>query len=441
MTSLRARQLFAASLVLTAFIALCGAGLEQAFNSSALQAEEDKLQGLAYALLGAAEANANGDLAIQDARLPDPRLANPQSGLQAAIVNERGGLIWGSPSLADEWPLKLAPQEVGRWKFQEQGNWFSLTFGLRWLDSTDAPRRYTLLIIEDNAAFRAQLRTYRRTLWGWLGGAALALLAVQLLVLRWSLTPLRKLAGELHSIETDQQSSIESAYPSELTPLTDALNSMIQAERNQQTRYRNALGDLAHSLKTPLAVLRGITDEDVSDRVLKQKIEEPLSRIQDITDYQLRKAATAGRRTLSGPVAMRPLADKISGALQKVYADKSVQFTINISPNLRVRADEGDLYELLGNLLDNAAKWCKKQVAISVNLSERNVELAIDDDGPGFPENAGNLLERGVRADNQVPGQGIGLAAVNDLIGVYDGKIELQRSPIGGGRVLIRLKA
>jgi two-component system sensor histidine kinase PhoQ len=138
---------------------------------------------------------------------------------------------------------------------------------------------------------------------------------------------------------------------------------------------------------------------------------------------------------------MRPLADKISGALQKVYADKGVQFSINISPALRVRADEGDLYELLGNLLDNAAKWCKKQVAIGVNVSERNVELTIDDDGPGFPDDAMKLLERGVRADTQVPGQGIGLAAVNDLIGVYDGKIELQRSPLGGGRVLIRFKA
>jgi two-component system sensor histidine kinase PhoQ len=441
MTSLRARQLLAASLVLTAFIALCGAGLEQAFNSSALQAEEDKLQGLAYALLGAAEANANGELTVPETRLPDPRLANPQSGLQAAIVNEHGGLIWGSPSLADDWPLSLAPQEVGTWRFQEQGDWFSLTFGLRWLDRADAPRRYTLLIIENNESFKTQLRTYRRTLWGWLGGAALALLAVQLLILRWSLAPLRKLAKELHSIETDQQGSIELTYPSELTPLTDALNSMIQAERNQQTRYRNALGDLAHSLKTPLAVLHGVTDEDVGDDALKTKLREPLSRIQEITDYQLRKAATAGRRTLSGPIAMRPLAEKISGALQKVYADKGVSITVDIAPTLRIRADQGDLYELLGNLLDNAAKWCKQQVKVSANLSGRSVELIIDDDGPGFPEHAGNLLERGVRADNQVPGHGIGLAAVNDLIGVYDGKIELQRSPLGGGRVHIRFQA
>ena len=440
MTSLRARQLLAASLVLTAFIALCGAGLEQAFNSSALQAVEDKLQGLAYALLGAAEANDNGDLTVPESRLPDPRLANPQSGLQAAIVDDHGKLIWGSPSLADDWPKVLTPQEVGNWKFEEQGKRFSLTFGLRWLDRTDAQRRYDLLIIENNESFKAQLKIYRHTLWGWLGGAALTLLAVQLLVLRWSLRPLRKLTQELHSIETEQQSSIEATYPSELTPLTDALNSMIQAERNQQTRYRNALGDLAHSLKTPLAVLRGVADEETLDSSTRDKLNDPIARIQDITDYQLRKAATAGRRTLSGPIALRPLVEKIAAALQKVYADKAIRISIDVPATLRIRADEGDLYELLGNLLDNAGKWCSHQIRLSASISGRNVELLVDDDGPGFPDNAEKLLERGVRADSQVPGQGIGLAAVNDLIGVYDGSIELQRSPWSGGRVRIQLR-
>ena len=438
MTSLRARQLLAASLVLTAFIALCGAGLEQAFQSSALQAEEDKLQGLAYALLGVAEANEHGDLAVPDGRLPDPRLASPQSGLQAAIVDERGGLIWGSPSLADEWPMPMA-QDVGTWHFQEQEQWFSLSFGLRWMDRQDAPRRYTLLLLEDDDAFRAQLRIYRRTLWGWLGGAALALLAVQLLMLRWSLSPLRKLATELRSVENAQQTHIELVYPSELTPLTNALNSMIQAERNQQARYRNALGDLAHSLKTPLAVLSGVTEEDIANGPLKDKLREPLGRIQQITDYQLRKAATVGRRTLSGPVPLRPLVEKVAGALTKVYTEKRMRIDVVVPPTLSLRADEGDLYELLGNLLDNAGKWCRTQVRIEASAKGRNVTLLIDDDGPGFPEDAEKLLERGVRADTQMPGQGIGLAAVNDLISAYDGKIDLQRGPLGGGRVVVHL--
>ena len=439
MTSLRARQLLAASLILTAFIGLCGAGLERAFQSSALQAEQDKLQGLAYALLGVAEANEKGDLAVADNHLPDPRLASPQSGLQAAIIDERGGLIWGSPSLADEWPLPVS-QDVGSWHFEELDHWFTLSFGLRWVDRKDAPRRYTLMLLEDNTAFRGQLLIFRRTLWGWLGGAALALLSMQLLVLRWSLAPLRRLAQELRGIENAAQTRIEATYPSELTPVTEALNSMIQAERNQQTRYRNALGDLTHSLKTPLAVLSGVTDE-IANAELAARLREPLERIRGITEYQLRKAATVGRRTLSDPVAVRPLVEKIATALLKVYADKGIRIDLRVSPTLRLRADEGDLYELLGNLLDNAAKWCRTQVQIDVRSAGRDVELTVDDDGPGFPDNAENLLERGVRADVQMPGQGIGLAAVNDLIGAYDGNIQMLRGPLGGARVAVYLRA
>ncbi|MGH8455976.1 MAG: ATP-binding protein [Stenotrophobium sp.] len=438
MTSLRTRQLVAASIVLTAFIALCGAGLEQAFRSSALQAQRSKMEGLVFALLGAAEPNENGDLSVPAARLPDPRLANPQSELEAAIVDERGGLIWGSPSLADDWPMPI-PLDVGAWNFQEQDGEFSLSFGLRWLDRKDAPRRYTLLVLDDDTDFQRQLTVFRRTLWGWLGGAALTLLAAQILVLRWSLTPLRKLIGELQGVETGKQSQIESSYPSELMPLTLALNSMILADRNQQTRYRNALGDLAHSLKTPLAILHGLAEEDQLEPAARERLREPVGRIQQITDYQLRKAATAGRHTLSAPLALRPIIEKISSALSKVYAGKGLQFDIAIDPGFSIRADEGDLYELLGNLMDNAAKWCRGQVRLGATAENQRVVLCVDDDGPGFPQDAEALLERGVRADSQTPGQGIGLSAAAEIIRAYEGTIRLEKSPLGGARVRVTI--
>ncbi|MGH8460373.1 MAG: ATP-binding protein [Stenotrophobium sp.] len=438
MNSLRTRQLIAASLVLAVFIALCGAGLEQAFRNSALQAQRNKMEGVVFALLGAAEPNQNGDLSVPAPRLPDPRLANPESGLQAAIVDERGGLIWGSPSLADDWPLP-SPMEVGAWSFQDNDGWFSLSFGLRWLDRKDAPRRYTLQVLEDDTAFLQQLRIFRRTLWSWLGGAALTLLLVQTLVLRWSLKPMRKLTGELHGVESGRQSQIDGIYPSELTPLTQALNSVIQVDRNQQTRYRNALGDLAHSLKTPLAILHGMTEEESVATSVRERLREPVDRIQQITDYQLRKAATAGRRTLSAPLALQPFADKIIHALDKVYASKGIVFGNAINPGLNLRADEGDLYELLGNLLDNAAKWCRTQVRINAESRGNRVSISIEDDGPGFPQDAEALLERGVRADNHTPGQGIGLAAVAEIVKAYEGTLALERSALGGACVRVTL--
>ncbi|MGH8505919.1 MAG: ATP-binding protein [Stenotrophobium sp.] len=438
MTSLRTRQLVAASLVLAVFIALCGAGLEQAFRNSALQAQRSKLEGMVFALLAAAESNQNGDLSIPAPRLPDPRLANPQSGLQAAIVDDRGGLIWGSPSLADDWPLP-APMDVGVWDFQDKDGWFSLSFGLRWLNSNDAPRRYTLQVLEDDSGFLQQLKIFRRTLWSWLGGAAITLLLVQTLVLRWSLRPVRSLTHELQGVESGKQSQIDGTYPIELTPLTLALNSMIQVDRNQQTRYRNALGDLAHSLKTPLAILHGMMEQEKVDADIRERLREPINTIQKITDYQLRKAATAGRRTLSAPLTLQPLVEKIINALNKVYASKGMKFDNSIPSNLQIRADEGDLYELFGNLLDNAAKWCKYQVRVGAEQQGNRVHLFVEDDGTGFPEDAEALLERGVRADNQTPGQGIGLAAAMEIVNAYEGTLTLGHSPLGGARVSVTL--
>lgn len=447
MKSLRTRLLLVATLVLMVFMLLCGAGLDQAFRSSALQTQRDKMQGLVYALLGAAESDERDMLTIAAGALPDPRLARVQSGLEALIFNERGKVIWRSPNFAGTVPQLQAP-EIGETLFNEIGERFTLTYGLRWVSDAGGirlfankpkPQRYTIAVLEDDGAYRSQLVSFRRVLWTWLGGAGAALILVQVLVLGWGLNPLRRLVRELRGVEAGTQSRIEAGYPTELTPLAEGLNTMIAAERNQQTRYRNALDDLAHSLKTPLAVLRGLVDDDTLDDGARERLREPVDRMQAITNHQLRKAAAAGRRSLADPVPLKPLVAKISAAIGKVYAAKQIAFDIEVPDALRIRADEGDLYELLGNLLDNAGKWCKGRVRFSATLAARRLQLVIEDDGPGFPPDADKLLERGVRADSITPGQGIGLGAVAELVKVYDGSIELGRAALGGGRVAIEL--
>jgi two-component system, OmpR family, sensor histidine kinase PhoQ len=447
MKSLRTRLLVAATCVLVVFMLLCGAGLDQAFRGSALQSQKDKQQGLVYALLGAAEADDKNMLTISIGALPDPRLTRVQSGLEALIFNDRGKVIWRSPSFAGKVPELQAP-EVGTSLFVELADRFTLTYGLRWVSDSGGirlfgakpkPQRYTIAVLEDRNAYTAQLRTFRRVLWTWLGGAAAALIIVQFIVLGWGLAPLRRLVRELRGVESGEQSRIEAGYPAELTPLAEGLNTMIIAERNQQTRYRNALDDLAHSLKTPLAVLRGLVDDRTLNDDARERLREPVDRMQLITNHQLRKAAAAGRRTLAEPIRLRPLADKIIGALTKVYAEKAIQFEIDMPGPLRVRADEGDLYELLGNLLDNAGKWCAGCVQLRAEINNRTLHLQIDDNGPGFPDDADKLLTRGVRADSVAPGQGIGLGAVAELVKVYDGSIELGRSELGGACVKIQL--
>ena len=450
MKSLRARLLLAATLVLVVFMLLCGAGLDQAFRSTSIQVQRDKQLGLIFALLGAAEFDDSGGVRINSGTLPDPRLGRVQSGLEALVFNERGKVIWRSPSFAGDVPELLAP-EVGNSLFNDLEDRFAMTYGVRWVTETGGLRlfgggrkkqsRYTVAIMEDKADYRAQLQAFRRVLWTWLGGAAVALILVQVAVLSWGLAPLRKLVRELRGVESGQQSRIEAGYPDELTPLAEGLNTMISAERNQQQRYRNALDDLAHSLKTPLAVLRGVVEDQTLPAEARDRMVDPVDRMQQITHHQLRKAAAAGRRTLAEPVRLKPLTDKIVGALVKVYATKQLRFTIDIADSLKARADEGDLYELLGNLLDNAAKWARTEVRMQADIGNRMLVLVIDDDGPGFPEDADKLLSRGVRADSITPGQGIGLGAVAELVKVYDGSVELSRADagLGGARVTVSL--
>ncbi|MDM4771688.1 ATP-binding protein [Solimonas sp. SE-A11] len=438
--SLRGRLLTASALVLTAFVALTAYALDQAFRSSLLTAEEEKLKGLVYALLGSAAPREDGELSIALDAVPDPRLRQPLSGLDAALFDERGHAVWSSAAFLDLPAPALT--EVGQWQFERLTNpdVFSLSFGLRWIDLARDPRRYNIVVLETTKGYREQMSIFRRTLWGWLGGTAMALTATLLFLQRWSLAPLLRLGRELQEIEAGMQDEIAGHYPDEIRPLTHDLNAMIVNERNQQLRYRNALGDLAHTLKTPLAVLSGMSQERGFASPQREQLQEQVTRMQRIVDHQLRRAAAAGTRTLSKPLRVRPLIEKISGALTKVYADKNPHFDLQLTPNLKLRADQGDLYELIGNLLDNAVKYGNGQVRVSSRLADNRCSLVVEDNGPGFPENPELLLQRGVRADDQTPGQGIGLAAVSELVKAYEGQLDLGRSEaLGGGKVTATL--
>jgi len=441
MMSLQTRLLLAGSFVLLAFIALCGLGLESAFTRAALDAQENRMRGMVYALLGAAEPDARGALELNDGDLPEPRLMRRESGLEAAIFDETGAVLWRSPSQSGALPVVIGP-DVGDWKLERIGEVgrFALSFGLRWIVGDALPQRYTVLVLEEPQAYEVQLAVFRRTLWLWLAGAAAALLAALVLVLRWGLRPIRLLVRELRQVEAGRQGQIERSYPGEITPLTGALNAMIRHERSQLQRYRNALGDLAHSLKTPLAVLRGLASDARLDREARRQLEEQVGRMQQIADHQLSRAATAGRRALAQPVAVAPIGHKLAGALAKVYADKQLKFEVHVAAPLLARVDSGDLHELLGNMLDNAAKWARGTVRLQAARRDGALEVDVEDDGPGFPADPDRLLERGVRADSRMPGQGLGLASVAEILQAYEGTIRLERSEaLGGGRVALRI--
>lgn len=440
MISLRARLLLAASLILVTFLAAGGLAVERSYRVGAEQAQRDKLQGLIYGLLGVAEIGADNHLLISELDLPDPRLRQPLSGLEAVIRDDSGQVIWRSPSFYDELP-DIGPMEVGQWQFDRVANppRFSTRFGLRWMGLDAEARQYTMQVYEDQQAYNLQIARFRTTLWFWLGAAALGMLLSLLMILWWLIRPVRRLAKQLRHIQAGDQDGIEGRYPPELEPLTQALNTMISNERRQLERYRNALGDLAHSLKTPLAVLGGMLEELPADSP-RTGMQEQLQRIREIAEHQLQRAATAGRRALAEGSAVAPVAERIVGALRKVHADRQLSFGLTVSESMKVPIESGDLYELLGNLMDNAARLANHQVRLSGHLTDGGIQLLIEDDGPGFPSNPERLLQRGVRADSRNPGQGLGLSAVDEIVRACGGTIQLQVShDLGGACVRITL--
>ncbi|MDH5473160.1 MAG: ATP-binding protein, partial [Gammaproteobacteria bacterium] len=211
-----------------------------------------------------------------------------------------------------------------------------------------------------------------------------------------------------------------------------------QQERDQKLRYRNALGDLAHSLKTPLAILQAGLQSDTES---KDNLQQQIQRMNSIVEYQLQRAATAGITSSSQVINVKKILERINESLQKVYRDKSLKVDIQADESLHFKGDEGDLMELVGNLLDNAYKWSKHQISVIASQQDGTLTIIILDDGPGIVANqVDDLLQRGKRADQSIDGHGIGLSIVRNILDAYQGNLTITRSHLGGAEIQITLK-
>src|SRR5699024_4405910 len=182
------------------------------------------------------------------------------------------------------------------------------------------------------------------------------------------------------------QRQIAGHYPDEIQPLVTNLNTMLSNDQARLTRYRNALGDLAHSMKTPMAILHGLANNGDMDDKQRRSLRHHDGRMNDILDYQLQKAATAGKRSLARSIAVTPVIERLGRALTKVYAGKGTHIETQADTELTARIDEGDLTELLGVCMDNAAKYGNGHVHVTAAATTAGLRIVIDDDGPGFPE-------------------------------------------------------
>ena len=455
--SLQARSLAAAGFALAAFLGLAFFALDQAFFDAALSSQRDRLQGYMHAYLAGADTNRAGNLIPPEVG-PDPRFDRPGSGLYASIVGDHvrnaKDRQWRSPSaLGLELPFDTELAQ-GATVFSgpvqtAQGDLFILSQGITWSVPNRPELKLTLHIAEDSAALQNQVQVFRRTLLAWLGGLGVLLLLLLLGVLRWSMAPLRRVAADLARVERGAEEHLAGRYPTELSGLATNLNNFIDSERERLERYRNTLADLAHSLKTPLAVVRTQLESETDGKELRWTVLEQVGRMDEIVAYQLSRAATSGRQTFAAPLPLEPYAEEIVRSLEKVYADKQVLCEFEIDPETRFRGDQGDLMELLGNVLENAFKWARHSVLLtarpgrSADARGGGLDLCIEDDGPGIPQDrVEHLLQRGVRGDERVQGHGIGLSIVQNIVKAYGGSLKVSRSEaLGGARFDLHLRS
>lgn len=454
--SLQARQLLAASMGLVAFLALAGYALDRAFLKTAERHLEERLANYALSLARDGDFARDGSF-VQWYEAPDARFSRPGSGLYAEVVFPNGH--WHSesaqgPELPDApmLPAKAkrfdGPLEIGEID-GHTGEVYRYGMGLIWSGSgAGAEFPYTIYIYESTSALGEQLRIFRKALWGYLGSAGLILLLLQAVILRWSLLPLRQVIAELKRVQRGEAVRMSERHPRELEPLTDSINAFIESERENLDRQRNTLADLAHSLKTPLAVLHTRLEDPASDEAsLRSEAATQLRRMNDIVSYQLARAAKSGHTLFSAPIPIEPHAEQIVQGLEKVYAGKGVLCEFELESGLQFYGEAGDLQELLGNLLENAFKWAKSRVLLTIRQvpcdggRRPGLLIAVDDDGPGIPpEKVALILQRGVRGDERVHGHGIGLAIVQDLVRAYKGTLDVRPSEeLGGARFEIKL--
>ncbi len=296
-----------------------------------------------------------------------------------------------------------------------------------WQDENGRDLPFVLEVMHSQDGHRAQVQRFRSQLLLLLGIAAFLLVALQLVVLRFGLRPLGRLEEELGAVEAGQQEAIQGDQPRELQGVARSLNQLLVAESARRDRYRTTLGDLAHSLKTPLAVLRSALDTGADEEELRRHCDEQVERMGEIVAHQLARASGGATAMVGRSTKVAPVVHRLAAALGKIHGRDGVEIEVDVSRRLAVRAEEAELMEMLGNLIENACKYGCGHVLVRSRADVDWVRIEVLDDGPGIPEQErSRILERGRRGDETVPGQGIGLTVALEIATSHGGGIEVR---------------
>jgi signal transduction histidine kinase len=445
--SLRLRLLGLAAVAISFALFLSGAVLVRLFTHHVEEREFAELANHQNQIIAALQIEADDELVLTTAPA-DPRFSTPNGGLYWQIEQPNGGSTQRSRSLW-ETVLELPPDTVkdgsphrhtivGPNRTTLLGIERGVTIG-----PDTKPRTIRLTVAVDRHEVDIAVADFRQVLAASLGVLGLTLLAALLVQIEVGLRPLARLRTALQRVHTGSIDRVTGIFPSEVQPLIEDMNALLDRERQNNQRARERAADLAHGFKTPLAVLSTVSRDLVRTGrpSAAGEIDTQIDMMGRHVRRELARARTVGSSAIGQQsVHVRPVLVKIVAALNRISADRVLAWTLEVADDVVFFGDENDLLELVGNLADNAAKWAVSKVYLCAHQSAEKLILKIEDDGPGIPDGAeSEVLIRGRRLDETSDGTGLGLAIVARIAEAYGGEIEIDRSTLGGLRATVAL--
>ena len=450
--SIARRMLVAAAIWSVVVLLIAGWSLQAFYRTETDQQLDLSLDDTLRTLAGAVNSE-QGQITVDDAKLPrDERFSLPLLGRYWAFIDlsAENEVVRTRKSLSFFDEDAGVAADVRAEALKQKGAVLHLDapgpddkqmrLGLQAVTFPDRPEPLLLYAAIDRTSADASVGSFTLRLGIALGVLAIGLIGGVLVLIRYGLRPLHEIEDKLGDVRAGRRDKLDGEYPSELSPLVREINTLITHNRNVVDRARTHVGNLAHALKTPLAVLKNEAkgSDKLSDLVRRQT--EAMT--SNVNSYLKRAQAAAQAEVLGVRTEVKEPVEGIARMLERLHRGKGVAIDVDVDPKAVFRGERGDFDELVGNLLENAAKWCKSRVNVTVTRNDDGMEVKVDDDGPGLPaEHRAKALERGKRLDESEPGTGLGLSIVSELADIYGGRLHLEDSPIGGLRARLVLPA
>ncbi len=444
-SSLAFRLVVAAAVWITAALAIGGFLISALFRDSVERNFDARLTVHLDSLIAAADMDSSG-LPVLSRTPPDPRFELPYSGWYWQIWDQQGKVLLRSRSLWDQTLANPVATRDGVARTGMAPGPGGSRLRVRYIDITlpDQPVRALPLrfaVAADVSELNAELRPFNLALLWSMAALGLGLVLAVAVQVRVGLRPLRRIRTALKDIRAGRSQRMHGDWPDEVRPLVRELDALLEHDAAVLERARTHVGNLAHALKTPLAVLGNEAARKEAPDALA--IGRQVSTMRRWIDHYLARARAAATGSVLGartPVA--PVIEDLRRTLERIHVDRNLTIAAAPANGIVFRGERQDLEEMMGNLMDNACKWARRLVRVTAQVAGDQVTFAIDDDGPGMPEHLhGDAVGRGRRLDESSPGSGLGLAIVSDIAGLYGGALRLAKSPLGGLRATLTLPA